>query len=179
MHKFLEIIKKDGMEGVSEPWCDNEGVAILPFVFQHNQYWFLLINEKNPLFENKLETKYGTLTGGCKKQQTVLKTVMDELVEETGIDITSLHKENIYAVGNYYANKTSIKLWHLYAIDISSLNLDLKETYLGLGDNTDYERGISGSFVNEKEFATVNDTLALAIYAKLCLNKIIIHPQIM
>ncbi len=28
MHKFLEIIKKGHMEGVSEPWCNNEGVAI-------------------------------------------------------------------------------------------------------------------------------------------------------
>ncbi|WP_342276034.1 hypothetical protein [Spiroplasma endosymbiont of Nebria brevicollis] len=148
-------------------------------MFQHNQSWFLLINEKNPLFETKLETKYGTLTGGCKKEQTVLQTVMDEVLEETGIDITALSKENIYAVGSYYANKTSIKLWHLYALDISSLNLDLKETYFGPGDNSKGERGINGSFVNQKEFVGVNDTLALAIYAKLCLNKIIIHPQIM
>lgn len=177
MNKFLELIKKDNIQGVSEPWCNNKGVAVLPFVFRHNQYWFLLINEKNPLFEDIQVSQSGTLTGDCEKQQPILTTVIDEVLTKTGINITSLPKKNIYAVGHYYANKTSIKLWYLYALDISSLNLDLKATYFGLDDGSKNKIGISGNFVNEKEFATINnDTLALAIYAKLCLNKIIIHP---
>lgn len=53
MGKFLELITNDFMEGVSETWCNNQGIAVLPFVYQDNQYWFLLVNENNPLFKNK------------------------------------------------------------------------------------------------------------------------------
>ncbi|WP_425381670.1 hypothetical protein [Spiroplasma endosymbiont of Polydrusus pterygomalis] len=53
MGKFLKLITNGFMMGVSEPWCNNEAVAVLPFIYQNNQYWFLLINENNPLFEDK------------------------------------------------------------------------------------------------------------------------------
>ncbi|WP_342254521.1 hypothetical protein [Spiroplasma endosymbiont of Zeiraphera isertana] len=42
MGKFLKLITNGFMTGVSEPWCNNEGVAVLPFVYKYNQYWFLL-----------------------------------------------------------------------------------------------------------------------------------------
>ncbi len=30
MGKFLKLITNGFMTGVSEPWCNNEGVAVLP-----------------------------------------------------------------------------------------------------------------------------------------------------
>ncbi|BDT03449.1 hypothetical protein SHM_10950 [Spiroplasma ixodetis] len=45
MGKFLKLITNGFMIGVSEPWCNNEGVAVLPFVYKYNQYWFLLMKE--------------------------------------------------------------------------------------------------------------------------------------
>lgn len=53
MGKFLKLITNGFMTGVSEPWCNNEAVAVLLFIYQNDQYWFLLINENNPLFSNK------------------------------------------------------------------------------------------------------------------------------
>lgn len=177
MGKFLKLVTSDFMEGVSEPWCNNEGVAVLPFVYQDNQYWFLLINEKNPLFKNKELSYFGTLTGGCEINKSPLETVKNEVLEETGININDLKDNYIYEFGSYYANKTSIKLWHFYAIDVSSLNLDLKVTYFGKGDGSTGENGINGSFVNENQLANINDALALAIYGKLRWSNIIKNQQ--
>lgn len=104
----------------------------------------------------------------------MFETVRDEIQEETGINISDLKHEYIYNLGSYYANKNSIKIWHFYAVDISSLNLDLKISYFGKGDGSIGEKGITGNFVKEKELDKVNDSLALAIYGKLRWNNIIV-----
>lgn len=173
MKKWIKLIKADFMEGVSEPWCDDQGVAILPFIYQYNQYWFLLIHEENPLFKGKLHQNYGTLTGGCKLENDLLATVKTELFEETGINIKKNENINFYELGSYYANKTNIKIWHLYAVDLTSLNLNLQETYYGKGDGSTGEKNIHGVFVNEVDLGKTNDTLSLAIYGKLKLDKIL------
>ncbi|WP_425377490.1 hypothetical protein [Spiroplasma endosymbiont of Aleiodes alternator] len=175
MGKFLKLITNGFMTGVSETWCNNEGVAVLPFVYKYNQYWFLLMKEKNPLFENKKISFFSTLTGGCKLGKSSLETVKNEILEETGINIRSLKLDCIYRLGSYYANKTSIKIWHFYAVDLSSLNLDLKLSYFGKGDGSIGENGINGIFINESELDKVNDALTLAIYGKLWLNNTIVN----
>lgn len=175
MGKFLKLITNGFMTGVSEPWCNNEAVAVLLFVYKNNQYWFMLINEKNPLFENKKISHFSTLTGGCQLNKTPLQTVKDEILEETGININQLKSDYIYSLGSYYSNKTSIKKWHFYAVDITSLNLDLTLIYFGKGDGSIGENGISGSFVNENELDKVNDALTLAIYGKLRWNNTILN----
>ena len=173
MSKFLKLITNDFMTGVSEPWCNDEGVAVLPFVYKYNQYWFLLIKEKNPLFENKKISFFNTLTGGYKLGKSSLEIVKNEILEETGINISSLKFDCVYNLGSYYANKTSIKIWHFFAVDLSNLNLDLKLTYFGKGDGSIGEKGINGNFINESELDKVNDALTLAIYGKLRLTNII------
>lgn len=173
MPKFVKLIKADFMEGVSEPWCNDQGVAVLPFIYQYNQYWFLLIHEMNPLLKGRLHQSYGTLTGGCELKKDILKTVKDELLEETGINIKNNDKAIIHNLGSYYANKTNIKIWHLYAIDLTDLGLNLQETYYGKGDGSVGEKGINGVFVNEVDLDKTNDTLALAIYGKLKIENIL------
>lgn len=93
-----------------------------------------------------------------------MQTVKDEIFEETGININGLKSNYIYSLGSYYANKTSIKQWHFYAVDVTTLNLDLTLVYFGKGDGSIGEKGISGIFVNESELDKVNDALTLAIY---------------
>lgn len=173
MGKFVKLIKVGYMEGVSEPWCNDQGVAILPFVYQYNQYWFLLIHETNPLLKGRLHQSYGSLTGGCELKKDILTTVKDELIEETGINIKNNDQATIYNLGSYYANKTNIKIWHLFAIDLSDLDLNLQETYYGKGDGSIGEKGIHGAFINEFDLDKSNDTLVLAIYAKLRLGNIL------
>lgn len=173
MKKWIKLIKADFMHGVSEPWCNDQGVAVLPFIYQYNQYWFLLIHEANPLLHGRLHQSYGTLTGGAELKADLVTTVKNELLEETGINIKKNEEVSIYDLGSYYANKTNIKVWHLYAIDLTSLNLNLQETYHGKGDGSVGEKGINGVFVNEVDLAKTNDTFALAIYGKLKLDKII------
>lgn len=173
MKKWLKLIKADFMHGVSEPWCNDEGVAILPFVYQYNQYWFLLIHEMNPLLNGRLHQSYGTLTGGCELKTDLLTTVKTEILEETGINVKKNEHVTFYDLGSYYANKTNIKIWHLYAVDLTSLHLNLQETYYGKGDGTIGEKNINGVFVNEVDLGKTNDTFALAIYGKLKLEKIL------
>lgn len=175
MSKFLKLITNGFMTGVSEPWCNNKGVAVLLFTYKNNQYWFLLINEKNPLFEDKKISYLSTLTGGCQLNKSPLQTVKDEILEETGININGLKNDYIYSLGSYYTNKTSIKKYHFYAVDVTSLNLDLTLIYFGEGDGSIGEKGISGTFVNESELDKVNDALTLAIYGKLRLNNMIVN----
>lgn len=174
MGKFLKLITNGFMMGVSEPWCNNKAVAVLPFIYQNNQYWFLLINENNPLFEDKKKSQFSTLTGGCKLNKSPLQTVKDEIFEETGINIKGLKSNYIYSLGSYYINKTSIKKWYFYAVDITTLNLDLTLVYFGKGDGSIGEKGISSTFANESELDKVNDALTLAIYGKLRWNNTIV-----
>lgn len=178
MSKWIKLIKSDFMHGVSEPWCNDQGVAILPFYYQYNQYWFLLIHEQNPLLKDKLHQNYGTLTGGCELKIDLITTVKKELYEETGINVKENDNINFYDLGSYYANKTNIKIWHLFAIDLTTLNLDLEKIYYGKGDGSTGEKNINGIFVNELNLAKVNDTLALAIYGKLKLDKILTNNSI-
>lgn len=64
----------------------------MPFIYKYSQYWFLLINEKNPLFEDKKLSHFSTLTGGCELNKSPLQTVKAEILEETGININDLKK---------------------------------------------------------------------------------------
>lgn len=177
MKKWVKLIKANFMHGVSEPWCNDEGVAVLPFVYRYNQYWFLLIEEANPLFEGRAHQNYGTLTGGCEKKcetkHDILTTVKKEILEETGINIKKNEDVSFYDLGSYYANKINVKVWHLYAVDLTPLKLNLQETYFGKGDGSIGEKNINGIFVNEADLGKSNDTFALAIYGKLKLDNII------
>lgn len=38
--KYLKLIKVEFMHGVEEPWCNNQGVAILPYVLKDNEYHY-------------------------------------------------------------------------------------------------------------------------------------------
>ncbi|MBP1526168.1 MAG: hypothetical protein H9Q67_06735, partial [Spiroplasma ixodetis] len=81
--EYLKIIKVDFMYGVEEPWCNNKGVAILPYVVKNNEYYYLLTKEYNPLFKNKQISKYSTITGGLENNSHY-GTVINEMLEETG-----------------------------------------------------------------------------------------------
>ncbi|WP_425381671.1 hypothetical protein [Spiroplasma endosymbiont of Polydrusus pterygomalis] len=104
-----------------------------------------------------------------------MQTVKDEIFEETGININGLKSNYIYNLGSYYINKTSIKKWYFYAVDVTTLNLDLTLVYFGKVDGSIGEKGISGTFVNESELDKVNDGLTLAIYGKLQWNNTIVY----
>ncbi|WP_342273119.1 hypothetical protein [Spiroplasma endosymbiont of Acasis viretata] len=40
--EYLKLIKVEFMHGVEEPWCNNQGVAILPYVLKDNEFHYLL-----------------------------------------------------------------------------------------------------------------------------------------
>ncbi|WP_425382256.1 NUDIX domain-containing protein [Spiroplasma endosymbiont of Melieria omissa] len=169
--EYLKIIEVEFMHGVEEPWCNNQGVAILPYVLKDNEYHYLLTKEYNPLFKNKQISQYSTITGGLEKHSHY-QTVIQEMLEETGIDVRN-EKTKIHYLGKHYANKSSTKLWYFYGIDLSKLDLDLTATYKGKSDNTVGEKEISARFVNEKQLNKSNDALSLATYGKLNLKNMI------
>ncbi|BDT05021.1 hypothetical protein [Spiroplasma ixodetis] len=78
---FVKLIKVDFMHGVEEPWTNNKGVAILPYVLKDNEYYYLLVKENNPLFKNKQISEYSTITGGVEKKD-LNTTVINEMKEE-------------------------------------------------------------------------------------------------
>jgi len=169
--EYLKLIKVEFMHGVEEPWCNNQGVAILPYVLKDNEYHYLLSSEYNPLFKNTLISEYSTITGGLENNNHY-ETVINEMLEESGIDIRN-KKVKIHYLGKHYANKSSTKLWYFYGIDLSKLGLDLTVTYKGKGDNTIGEKEISARFVNEKQLNRSNDSLSLATHSKLTLKNLI------
>ncbi|WP_174481326.1 NUDIX domain-containing protein [Spiroplasma endosymbiont of Danaus chrysippus] len=169
--EYLKLIKVDFMNGIEEPWCNNQGVAILPYVLKNNEYHYLLTKEYNPLFKNKTISQYSTITGGLENNNHY-QTVINEMFEETGIDIKN-KKIKIHYLGKHYANKSSTKLWYFYGIDLSKLGLDLTVTYKGKSDNSVGEKEISARFVNEKQLNKSNDALSLATYGKLNLKNLI------
>ncbi|WDA55057.1 MAG: NUDIX hydrolase (plasmid) [Spiroplasma endosymbiont of Drosophila atripex] len=169
--EYLKFIKVEFMHGVEEPWCNNQGVAILPYVIKNNEYYYLLTKEYNPLFKNKQISKYSTITGGLENK-THYQTVIDEILEETGIDVTC-NKVKIHYLGKHYANKSSTKLWYFYGIDLTNLNLDLTITYKGTTDGSIGEKEISAKFISSKQLNKSNDALSLATYGKLTLKNLI------
>ncbi|WP_342273335.1 NUDIX hydrolase [Spiroplasma endosymbiont of Acasis viretata] len=130
--EYLKLIKVEFMHGVEEPWCNNQGVAILPYVLKDNEFHYLLTKEYNPLFKNKKISEYSTITGGLENNNHY-QTVIKEMLEETGIDVRN-EKIKIHYLGKHYANKSSTKLWYFYGIDLSKLGLDLTAIYNGTGD---------------------------------------------
>ncbi|WP_308149561.1 hypothetical protein [Spiroplasma sp. AdecLV25b] len=86
MKEFVKLIKVDFMHGVEEPWCNNKGVAILPYVVKNNEYYYLLTKEYNPLIKNKQISQYSTITGGIENK-THHQTIINEMLEETAIDV--------------------------------------------------------------------------------------------
>jgi len=170
--EFLKLIQVDFMHGVEEPWCNNQGVAILPYVLKDNQYYFLLLNnENNPLFKDKKISKYSTITGGLENLDPC-QTVINEMLEEVGINVKN-DESKIYYLGEHYANKSSTKLWYLFRIDLTEFSLDLTATYKGKGDGTEAEKGISAEFVSYEKIYKSNDALCLATYGKWsCKNEI-------
>ncbi|WDA55020.1 MAG: NUDIX hydrolase (plasmid) [Spiroplasma endosymbiont of Drosophila atripex] len=169
--EYLRMIKVEFMHGVEEPWCNNQGVAIFPYVIKNNQYYYLLSKEYNPLFKNKTISQYSTITGGLENNNHY-QTVIDEMLEEAGIDVTN-KKVKIHYLGKHFANKSSTKLWYFYGIDLTKLNLDLTKIYKGIGDNTVGEKEISAKFVSHKKLNKSNDALSLATYGKLNLKNLI------
>ncbi|MBP1525874.1 MAG: hypothetical protein H9Q65_05305 [Spiroplasma ixodetis] len=169
--EYLKLIKVEFMQGVEKPWCNNQGVAILPYVVKDNEYYYLLSTEYNPLFKNKQISKYSTITGGIENNNH-FQTVINEMLEETGINIRN-KKVKIHYLGKHYANKSSTKLWFFYGIDLTNLNLDLTKTYKGTGDGSIGEKEISAKFVSHRKLNKSNDALSLATYGKLNLKKLI------
>ncbi|WP_342273366.1 ankyrin repeat domain-containing protein [Spiroplasma endosymbiont of Acasis viretata] len=135
--KYIQVKKtiKNGFIHVEEPWCNNQGVAILPYVLKDNEYYFLQIhNEKNPAHEISKISQYSTITGGLETMD-YYTTVVKEMWEETGIDISG----NNVVIDKFnwsFANKSSNKKWFLYAIDLTNLNLNITKTYYGKGGDT-------------------------------------------
>ncbi|BDT04544.1 hypothetical protein [Spiroplasma ixodetis] len=169
--EYLKLIKVEFMHGVEEPWCNNQGVTILPYVVKNNEYHYLLSTEYNPLFKNKQISKYSTITGEIGKNNHY-QTVIQEMLEESGIDVTN-KKVKIHYLGKHYANKSSTKLWYFYGIDLTKLNLNLTKTYKGTGDGSIGEKEISARFISSKQLNKSNDALSLATHSKLTLKNMI------
>lgn len=123
------------------------------------------------MFKNKKISEYSTITGGLENNNHY-QTVINEMLEETGIDVTN-NKVKIHYLGKHFANKSSTKLWYFYGIDLTKLNLDLTTTYKGTGDGSPGEKEISASFVNENQLNKSNDSLSLATHSKLTLKNLI------
>ena len=143
----------------------------MPYVLKDNEYYYLLTKEYNPLFKNKQISQYSTITGGIENNNHY-ETVINEMCEETGIDVKN-KKVRIHYLGKHYANKTSTKLWYFYGIDLTKFNLDLTKTYKGTGDGSIGEKEISARFVSHKKLNKSNDALSLATYGKLNLKNLI------
>ncbi|WP_252321008.1 hypothetical protein, partial [Spiroplasma endosymbiont of Lariophagus distinguendus] len=170
--KFIEVKIENGFIYVEEPWCNNQGVAILPYVLKDNEYYYLQIQkEKNPAHEivSKI-SQNSTITGGVESLD-YYTTVVKEMWEETGIDISG-NNVVINRFNHSFANKSSNKKWFLYAIDLTNLNLDINKIYYGKGgDGTEFEKGIHAKFVTNESLISSNDLLSTAIKGKLAIKK--------
>ncbi|WP_339041596.1 hypothetical protein [Spiroplasma endosymbiont of Apeira syringaria] len=73
--EWVKLIKVDFMHGVEEPWCNNKGVAILPFIIKDDgSRYFMQTCESNPLFNKNKLGKYSSITGGVENNNP-LETV--------------------------------------------------------------------------------------------------------
>lgn len=162
--EYIKLVNKNGFQGIEEPWCNNQGVAILPFIIKDNKKYYIQIHENNPLLDENKIGRHSTITGGLENLNTI-ETVKMELAEEIGIYINN--KCSIYSLGAHYSSKSSSKVWHLFAVDLTKLNINMDEILIGSQDGTEFEKSTYGHFISEEELQFSNDTFALTIYAKM------------
>lgn len=123
--KWLEMIDKDGYIFMSSPWCDGQGVVVLPYRVKEYMAPFsvdgpdyitqyLLMMEKRPCHGDVL--KPYSLTGGCdKKGETPAETAARELREEAGYIVDAA---DLIPLGIMRESKASDMVTHVFAARI-------------------------------------------------------------
>jgi len=170
--KWSSIIKKTMDNGsvyeyLHSPWCNGEGVAILPFRRTASSftrldaidYEFLGRFEVCPAHSNDFELC--SITGGMDKQgENPMITAWRELIEEGGYRVPL---ENIIPLGTVRPSKASDTKTHLFAV-----NLDKGfDEFEAIGDGTPCEEGAYCKWVSRDNILLAKDSLLHAMYVRL------------
>ncbi|WP_174480891.1 hypothetical protein [Spiroplasma endosymbiont of Danaus chrysippus] len=103
--EWVKLIKVGFMHGVEEPWCNNKGVAILPFIIKNDgSRYFMQTCESNPLFNKNKLGKYSSITGGLENNKHY-QTVTNEMLEETGIFFNKRYTYLLFRYSLCFKNK--------------------------------------------------------------------------
>jgi 8-oxo-dGTP pyrophosphatase MutT (NUDIX family) len=115
------------------PWCNSEGVAILPFMATEGGFKFLVRKEFYPAHSDELEM--GSIMGGMDKSgESSYKTVKRELVEEAGVQVD---EKRIIELGFAKPSKSSDNVMYLFAVDLTQGWIQVDAS----GDGTLVEEG--------------------------------------
>ncbi|MED3976113.1 NUDIX domain-containing protein [Priestia megaterium] len=166
---WTSIVKKTMDNGsqyefLRMPWCNSEGIAILPYRFKgkpdaEGVFEFLGRFEVCPAHSD--DTELCSITGGLDKDgESAIVTAWRELQEEGGYKVPV---ENIVSLGSVRPSKASDTTTHLFAVD---LGLDYEKVE-ATGDGTLCEEGAYCKWVSRDDILLSKDPLLHAIYSRL------------
>ncbi|WP_324655133.1 NUDIX domain-containing protein [Bacillus paranthracis] len=151
------------------PWCNSEGVAILPYKrvvvnnWGHTEMQFLGRYELCPSHSDKLEL--GAIMGGMDKEgEEPIVTAWRELIEEGGLKVPV---DNIMYLGTSMPSKSSDNIMYLYAVDIDKGFEEVEAT----GDGTLIEEGGYSKWISLSELVNAKEPLLQTMYLRMMQQK--------
>lgn len=171
-NNWVSLSKKNMDNGSSyvyarEPWCNSNGIAILPYKDGKEFYDVGFFSGKEylgrfevcPAHSDKIELC--SITGGMDvKLEKPIVTAWRELVEEGGYDVPI---ENIISLGTVRPSKASDKTVHLFAVDLEKGFTKVD----AVGDGTLGEMGSYCNWVDRGEIMRSKDPLLHSILLRL------------
>lgn len=100
--------------------CDGNIVAILPYRIKDGIVEILFRFEATPCWEMDINVM-SSLTGGVDPGDSIEKTVIKELKEESGYVI---NKNELIELGTSFGIKSSDTIYHLFAVDLTDRERD-------------------------------------------------------
>lgn len=102
----------------SEVRCNGNIVSFLPYRYsEKNKLEFLFRCEATPCWDLD-KICVSSFTGGVDTGDSIQKTVLKELREESGFEIQN---KDLIDLGQTYGSKSSDTIYHLFSMDLSNL----------------------------------------------------------
>lgn len=117
----LKILKDEsrkigGYVYSTEIRCNGNIVSFLPYKFINNKLEFLFRCEATPCWDLD-KICISSFTGGVDSDDSIEKTVIKELREESGYEI---EKKDLIDFGKSYGSKSSDTIYHLFSMDLTN-----------------------------------------------------------
>lgn len=171
--KWIAVQEKTTVGGekyiyTTAPWCNNQGVAILPYRSKTIKQWgypemeFLGRFEVCPAHSDMPEL--GAIMGGMDKEgEPAVYTAWRELIEEGGFEVPL---DNILYLGTSKPSKSSDNTMYLFAVD---LDRGCKEVP-AIGDGTELEKLGFSQWISLDELIASKEPLLQTMYLRLMKN---------
>ena len=160
--QLLRVIdKKNNINGYTylhEIRCDGQIISILPYRVNKENLEFLLRKEATPCWELN-NPVLSSITGGVDKNNTIIKTALKELEEESGYKVYS---SDMIPLGVCYGTKSTSTSYHLFSVNLTDY-FPIQDLYI----ETEFERNATIEWHSYDSLLSAKDPFVFVSYVRL------------